>query len=590
MYILGVSCYFHDASAVLLRDGIPVACAAEESFSRRKHDPDFPERAIRYVLATAGIEGRDLDWVVFYEKPFRKWERIWMSILGRYPRSWPVFREAMRGWLMDKLWVKARLERLLDIPADRILFSDHHLSHAASAFFCSPFEEAAILTADAVGEWSTATLGVGRDREIEAIAELRFPHSIGLLYSTFTALLGFEVNEGEYKVMGMAPFGEPKYVEDIYRILDLKPDGSIWLDMDYFAYTHSADRMYSARLLELFGPPRKPGTPFFTERSGWPRYWGAPPANFRELARENQRYADIAASIQRVTEDMLIAMARYLHERTGLRRLCMAGGVALNCVANTKILQQTPFAELFIQPNAGDGGGALGAALWVYHTVLGQPRRYVMEHAYLGPAFDAGRVQAALAQQGVAYEEVPHEDALVARVVDALVAGKVVGWYQGALEWGPRALGHRSILADPRNPEMKDRVNVKIKFREPYRPFAPSVLADCALTYFGVEEAVRQYPARFMLLTVPVRDGAGIPAVTHVDGSSRIQTVTEAWEPLYARLLRTFREATGVGVVLNTSFNLRGEPIVCAPEDALSTFFRSGLDWLVMDRFIVQKA
>lgn len=591
MDILGISCYFHDASAVLLRDGVPVACAAEESFTRRKHDFRFPEHAIRYVLEAGGVRGPDLEWVVFYEKPFRKWERLWMSVLGMYPRSWPAFREAVQGWLADKLWVKARLQQMLGVAPDRILFSDHHLSHAASAFFCSPFDEAAILTADAVGEWSTATLSVGRDRRIEAIAELRFPHSIGLLYSTFTAFLGFEVNEGEYKVMGMAPFGEPRYVEDIYRLLDLKPDGSLWLDMDYFSYPYSSDRMFRSRLEKLLGPPRKPGMPFFTRRSGWPAYFGERPPDWERLADENQRYADIAASIQRVTEDILLAMARYLYERTGLRRLCMAGGVALNCVANARILQEGPFEEIFIQPNAGDGGGALGAALWVYHTVLGHPRKFVMEHAYWGRAYTTGEVRAALERAGVPFEEAPDEETLVDRTVEYLLEGRVVGWFQGRLEWGPRALGHRSILADPRRPDMKDRVNVLIKFREPYRPFAPSVAAEAAARFFDGGPAIEQYPARFMLYTVPVRSSAvdRIPAVTHVDGSARIQTVTAAWEPLYDRLIRRFGEATGVPVVLNTSFNLKGEPIVCSPADALSTFFRSGLEVLVIDRFIVEK-
>jgi carbamoyltransferase len=349
--------------------------------------------------------------------------------------------------------------------------------------------------------------------------------------------------------------------------------------------------MFADRFERLFGPPRKPGTPFFTRRSGWPTYFGERPPDWERLAEENQRYADIAASIQRVTEDILLAMVRYLHERTGLRRLCMARGVALNCVANARILREGPFEEIFIQPNAGDGGGALGAALWAYHTVFGHPRKFVMEHAYWGRAYTPAEVRTALERAGVAFKEAPDEDTLIDWTVERLLEGRVVGWFQGRLEWGPRALGHRSILADPRRPDMKDRVNVLIKFREPYRPFAPSVAAEAAPRFFDGGSAIGQYPARFMLYTVPVRSSAWdrIPAVTHVDGSSRIQTVTSAWEPLYDRLIRRFGEATGIPVVLNTSFNLKGEPIVCSPEDALSTFFRSGLEVLVIDRFIVEK-
>jgi carbamoyltransferase len=591
MHILGVSCYYHDAAAALLRDGQLVAAAEEERFSRIKHDFAFPANAIQFCLREAKISGSDLDYVVFFEKPFRKFDRILASIFQTYPQSWKVFRESMIGWMLDKLWVASTLQSELGIGREKILFSGHHLSHAASSFLCSPFQEAAILTVDGVGEWSTAACGVGRDTHIQLTKEIEFPHSLGLLYSTFTAFLGFEVNEGEYKVMGMAPYGTPRYVDKVWKLVRQNGDGSFSLDMDYFCFHHSTDRMFNWRFTELFGESRPPNMPFFTESTGYPRYFGERPSDYVAQCRANEHYADIAASIQRVTEDLLVGMAKGLHNETGLKKLCIAGGVALNSVANTRILRESGFEELYIQPAAGDSGGALGAALWAYHSALGKPRAFRMEHAYWGQECGAAEISSFLERESIPHHEVRNSDELLDRVTEYLTRGKVVGWYQGRFEWGPRALGNRSILADPRNPAMKDIVNAKIKFREPYRPFAPSVTAEAVTKYFELGEAAQQYPARFMLYVTPVKaeHHATLPAVTHVDGTARVQAVFREHNPLYYGLIERFGQATGVPVVLNTSFNLRGEPIVTTPENAYSTFSRSEMDCLVLGNFVIEK-
>jgi carbamoyltransferase len=591
MDVLGISCYFHDAAAAIVRDGQLLAAAEEERFSRKKHDYEFPEHAIDFCLATAGIEAGDLDYVVFFEKPFVKFERLLLASMQTFPSSHKVFREAMVTWLGDKLWIRHLIQRRLGIPAAKILFSEHHLSHAASAFFCSPFEEAAILTVDGVGEWMTAGLGIGKGTDIRFVKEIRFPHSLGLLYSAFTAFLGFEVNEGEYKVMGMAPFGTPRYADDVRKLIRVHADGSFELDMDYFTFHRSTTRTFSRKFEALFGSPRDPAANFFTGLSGYPSYFGDKPANYDALARENERYADIAASIQLVIEETLLTMARAAQRETGLTKLCLAGGVALNSVANGRILRETDFDELYIQPAAGDGGGAVGAALYGYHGVLGHPRRFVMEHASWGQAHDAAVIEGFLRAQGIAYQRFEQENQLIERVVDRLTAGKVVGWSHGRFEWGPRALGHRSILADPRDPDMKDIVNTKIKFREPFRPFAPSALVERAEEYFVLPDAGRHYPARFMLYVVDVRADKRplIPAITHVDGTGRLQTVRRDTNPRYHRLISTFADATGVPMVLNTSFNLRGEPIVNTPAEAFNTFTQSGMDVLVLEDYVVEK-
>jgi carbamoyltransferase len=592
MHILGISCYFHDAAAALLREGCLVAAAEEERFSRRKHDYAFPERAIDFCLRAGAVSAADLDWVVFFEKPFVKFERLLLTSLATFPRSHGVFREAMVSWLGDKLWIKHLIQRRLGVSPDRILFSEHHLSHAASAFFCSPFDEAAILTVDGVGEWTTASLGTGRGSELRLHKEIHFPHSLGLLYSAFTAFLGFEVNEGEYKVMGMAPFGQPRYVDQVRKLITVAADGSFELNMAYFAFHHSRSETFSAKFVDLFGPPRDPSADFFTAASGYPAYLGERPAGFDSLARQNQHYADVAASIQAVVEDTLLTMARAARQETGLRHLCLAGGVALNSVANGRILREAGFDELYIQPAAGDGGGAVGAALWAYHAVLGRSRAFVMEHAAWGEAHGPDAIEGFLAGAGVPYERIEAEDTLIVRIVDRLQEGKVVGWSQGRFEWGPRALGQRSILADPRRADMKEIVNTKIKFREPFRPFAPSVLVERTPEYFALPDAARHYPARFMLYVVDVQPGkrGAVPAITHVDGTGRLQTVRREANPRYYGLIEAFGDATGVPLVLNTSFNLKGEPIVNTPAEAYHTFRHSGMDVLVLGDCVIEKA
>jgi len=591
MDILGISCYFHDAAAALLRDGQLVAAAEEERFTRKKHDYEFPQNAIDFCMKLGGIQPADLDYVVFFEKPFVKFERLLLTCMQTFPLSRRVFQEAMITWFGDKLWIKTLIQKRLGVSASKILFSEHHLSHAASAFFCSPFNEAAILTVDGVGEWTTASLGIGKGTNIKLLKEIRFPNSLGLLYSAFTAFLGFEVNEGEYKVMGMAPFGTPRYVDKVYKLIKLGRDGSFELNMDYFSFHRSTDKTFGEKFVELFGAPRAPKAHFFTQKSGYPSYFGERPADFCELGKQNQYYADVAASIQAVTEEVLIHLAQNAYKETGLKRLCMAGGVALNSVANARILGETPFEEIYIQPSAGDGGGAIGAALYGYHMVLGRPRQFVMEHAYWGEEHNGGEVEKFLREEGIRYHRFDDEKKLQEFIVDHLQNGKVVGWSQGRFEWGPRALGNRSILADPRRAGMKDLVNVKIKFREPFRPFAPSVLAERAEEYFVLPEAHKHYPARFMLYVVDVREEKRdiIPAITHVDGTGRLQTVCKEVNPSYYALIEAFGQATGIPLVLNTSFNLKGEPIVNTPREAFNTFSQSGMDILVLGQHVVEK-
>jgi carbamoyltransferase len=596
MIILGVSCFYHDSAAALLKEGNLVAAAEEERFSRRKHDYGFPVSAIEFCLRQAGISGRDLDYVVFYEKPLLKFERILMSCLGTFPNSWKTFGEAMIAWFDEKLWIKGALAKFLGIPEEKVLFVEHHLSHAASAFFASPYEEAAILTVDGVGEWTTTSVGKGRAcwdgkgcNEITLFSETRFPHSLGLLYSAFTAFLGFRVNNGEYKVMGMAPYGRANRVEDIYKLLEVSVDGGFRLNMDYFSYHHSSSRTFNNRFERLFGTPRVHDSVFFTPTTHPKRDH---PDWDEEVARKNQYYADIAASIQHVTEETLLSIARNLHERTGSKRLCMAGGVALNSVANGRLLRETPFEEVWIQPAAGDSGGALGAALYVYHVLLGKRRKFVQEHSFWGKGYSPDDVHDRLEKASVRFERVNDEEAMIAAMLQDLMGGKVISIYQGRFEWGPRALGNRSILADPRRADMKEIVNTKIKFREPFRPFAPVVLEERAAEFYeGLTEPKRHYPLRYMLMVFPVIEEkrSAIPAVTHAGGSGRLQTIRMEWNPRYYRLVERFAEETGVPVLLNTSFNLRGEPIVASPEDALNTFQRSGIDSLYIEDCIIRK-
>jgi carbamoyltransferase len=594
MNILGVSCYYHDAAAALLVDGQLVAAAEEERFTRKKHDSSFPENAIKFCLAQANFTAADLDYVVFYEKPLIKFERILQTTLSTFPKSWAVFRESMVTWFDEKLWIKSKLQTGVGVPSNKILFVEHHLTHAASAMFCSPYEDAAVLTIDGVGEWTTATIGKATacwnghgENKIELTDELRFPHSLGLLYSAFTAYLGFRVNNGEYKVMGMAPYGRPKYMDEVYKVVKVDDEGGLTLNMDYFSFHHSTKHTYNRKFVELFGSARQPESEFFTttthphkDHADWDE----------RVAAQNQKYADIAASIQRVTEEIILKMAHAAHTKTGSQNLVMAGGVALNSVANGRVMREGPFENVFIQPAAGDAGGAIGAALYAYHVIFGQSRKFVMEHAYWGAEYPAGQMVGAIKKSGFAYEEFDDDDRLLDQAVDTLLQSKVIAWYRGRFEWGPRALGHRSIMADPRRDEMKEIVNTKIKFREPFRPFAPVVMEERAHEYFTTPNLDKQYPPRYMLMVsdIPEDKWDKIQAVCH-NGTGRLQSVREEWNSGYYNLIKKFDQATGVPVLLNTSYNLRGEPIVTTPQEAINTFAASDIDQLVMGPFLVKK-
>ncbi len=589
--ILGLSFYYHDAAAALIIDGVPVAMSEEERFSLKKHDSDYPQHAIKFVLDTAKVNPSDIDYVVFYEKPFVKFERMFKTYLATWPLAPLVFASSIKSMLLDKLWVRSRIAEDLKIDPKKILFSDHHLSHAASAYYASPYDKSAILTIDGIGEWATATISKGEGSNIQILKEIHFPHSLGLLYSAFTAFLGFEVNEGEYKVMGMAPYGTPKYVDKVKKLITVFADGSFKLDMSYFTFHRSTNRSYSKKFETLFGTPRDPKSYFFTRATGWLSYFGEKPADFEKLGEAQEYYADIAASLQAVTEEIIIGLARAAHKETGLDKLCYAGGVALNCVANRKIIEHTGFDEVYIQPAAGDAGAAFGAAMYVEHALLGHSRHYTMAEAYYGKSFSEDEVRAFLDGAGIKYKYFSNDDELCDYVANGLANSKVAGWFSGRFEWGPRALGSRSIIADPRNDDMKNIVNVKIKFREPYRPFAPSVLAERLSEFFDIDHTEKHYPLRFMLYVTKVREDKKsiVPAITHVDGTARPQAVFEKESPRYYKLIKAFEKITGVPLVMNTSFNLKGEPIVTSPADAYSTFIRSGLDMLVLERFVVEK-
>ncbi|MDP6762867.1 MAG: carbamoyltransferase [Planctomycetota bacterium] len=569
MNVLGLSFYYHDSSAALVQDGVLAAAAEEERFSRLKHDSGFPALAIEFVLERGGITIDDVDHVVFYEKPFVKFERMLLSAMATFPRSAAVFRESMQRWVSDKLWIKSMMSRRMGVRGSKLLFADHHMSHAASSFFTSPFEEAAILTVDGAGEWSTSTMSHGRGNKIEIIKELRFPHSLGLLYSAFTAYCGFEINEGEYKLMGMHPYGKPVHVDAIYELIDVAEDGSLWHDMKYFAYHYSRDNTLAKAFGEHFGRP--PRDPKLQDKSLDPYY------------------CDMAASIQRVTEEVLLKMITHLHEVTGSKNLCLAGGVALNSVANYKLLRNGPFDDLYIHPAPGDDGGAVGAAYWAYNHVLDQPRGPALEDALLGTEYSDEEIEAFLRKNDIAFTKIEDDEEFFESVAQALVDGKVCGWFRNRFEWGPRALGARSIIADPRKAEMKEKLNAKIKFREAFRPFAPSVLEERADEFFDFPEPQRHPPARFMLYVTPVREDkrADLPAITHEDGSGRLQTVYKATNPDYHRMIELFGEKTGVPVVMNTSFNLKGEPIVEDPSHAFNTFSLSGMDLLFLNNYVI---
>jgi carbamoyltransferase len=585
--ILGVSAYYHDSAAVLLVDGAIVAAAQEERFTRKKHDFAFPVHAIRYCLESAGLDPGDLDHVGFYDKPLVKFERLLETYLAFAPSGFRSFLMAMPLWLREKLHLRREMRRGLEGRyRKRFVFAEHHESHAASAFFPSPFPEAAILTMDGVGEWAATTWGAGRGNRIALKQEIRFPHSLGLLYSAFTYFCGFRVNSGEYKLMGLAPYGEPRF-ESLIRekLIDLKPDGSFRLDLSYFNYCQGLT-MTSRRFERLFGgPPRKPESPI------------------------GQREMDLAASIQRVAEDVVLRAARHVRDRTGMKALCLAGGVALNCVANGRLLREGPFEQIWVQPAAGDAGGALGVALFIWHQLLGNPRVPRQPDgqlgSLLGPRFSDGQILDFLRSCGAKHRVYADEEELCRRVAELLAAEKVVGWFQGRMEFGPRALGSRSILGDARSGRMQSLMNLKIKFRESFRPFAPAVLAERAAEYFDIRPG-QESP--YMLLTAAVRnekrqpcgdDAAGleklrqtrsvVPAVTHVDYSARVQTVDPVRHGRFYRLLKAFESATGCPVLINTSFNVRGEPIVCSPEDAYRCFVNTEMDVLVLENCLLVK-
>ena len=593
MYILGISAYYHDSAAALICEGEIVAAAQEERFSRKKHDARFPTHAIAYCLAEAGLQVRELDKIVFYEKPLITFERLLETYLAFAPKGFRSFLMAMPVWLKEKLYLKTVLKKELanlgncsksQLPP--LLFTEHHQAHAAAAFFPSPFESAAVLCLDAVGEWATTSCWLGQKNQITPQWEINFPHSLGLLYSAFTYYTGFKVNSGEYKLMGLAPYGEPRYVHQILdNLIDLKKDGTFRLNLDYFNYATGLT-MTSRKFHRLFGsPPRKPESQI------------------------TQREMDLAASIQQVTEEIVLRLATTVHQETGEDNLCLAGGVALNCVANGRVLREVPFRRLWIQPAAGDAGSALGAALAIWHQYEGKTRSIngwdKMQGSYLGPQFSDAEIQSFLEQVGAKYQY--FEDAqLFPQVAEVLAMENVVGWFQGRMEFGPRALGNRSIIGDPRSPKMQSVMNLKIKYRESFRPFAPSVLSERVTDYFELNDS-----SPYMLIVAPVRDAlryplsaeqeqlfgieklnvprSKLPAITHVDYSARVQTVHSETNPRYYELISHFQEKTGCGVLVNTSFNVRGEPIVCTPEDAYRCFRRTEMDYLILGNFFLAK-
>lgn len=594
MKILGISAYYHDSAAALIKDGVIVAAAQEERFTRKKHDPSFPAHAVKWCLEDAGISAADVDYIAFYDKPFLKFERLLETYLAFAPRGFTSFRKAMPIWIGEKLFQKDLLRKELKAideclgEVNKLLFAEHHFSHAASAFYPSPFEEAAVLTMDGVGEWATTSAGIGRGSELSIEKEIHFPHSLGLLYSAFTYYTGFKVNSGEYKLMGLAPYGEPKYAQRILdHLIDLKEDGSFRLDLDYFDYCTGLT-MTNGRFDELFGgPAREPEKELLT-----------------------QHHMDLAASIQAVTEEIVLRLTRSLAAETKMKNLCLAGGVALNCVANGVVLRDGRFEKIWVQPAAGDAGGAVGAALAAYHHQLGLPRARSndqdgMRGAYLGPAFNQSDIENELSSAGAKFN-VLTDDKLIDTAATALAEDKAVGWFQGRMEFGPRALGARSILADPRSPAMQKNLNLKVKYRESFRPFAPSVLREDMADWFEMDEE-----SPYMLMVAPIKESrqrpmsdterqlfgidklnvprSDIPAVTHVDYSARIQTVHADTNPRYYALISRFKELTGCPVLVNTSFNVRGEPIVCAPRDAFRCFMGTAIDMLIVGNCVLLK-
>ncbi|MBI2653404.1 carbamoyltransferase [Candidatus Woesearchaeota archaeon] len=569
-YILGISCYYHDSSAALLKDGTIVAAAEEERFTRKKHDTSFPINAVSFCLESQGITIKDVDYIGFYEKPFLKLERVLSQHLEMFPYSLKTFLGSTPSWINEKLRVPRIIRKKLCYNKD-ILFIEHHLAHAASAYLLSPFKKSAILTVDGVGEWTTTAYGIGKGNDIHLIKEIMFPTSLGLIYSTITAYLGFSVNNSEYKVMGLSPYGNMNRKTNIYyqklkKVVDVKEDGSYRFDMSYFIY-HYADRMPSKKLCRLLGGPvRKPG---------------------EELT---QRHKDIAAALQMVLEDVMTKILNHVHKVTKQDNIVLAGGVALNSVYNGKILRNTKFKKIWIQPDAGDGGTSMGVASYIYHTLLGKKREFVLKDAYLGPSYSTKHIKSFLDKNEIKYSEFKTREELLKTTAKLIYENNVIGWFQGGMEIGPRALGARSILSNACNPEMKEILNLKVKHREKFRPFAPVVCEDDALKYFDCDNPIPE-ATDFMLMVYPIKKQwrTKIPSVTHVDGSGRLQTIRRGQNPLYYDLIKEFGRLSGIPIIINTSFNIRGEPIVCTPYDTYKCMMGTGIDYLVMDNFLIKR-
>tara|TARA_B100001175_G_scaffold50760_1_gene40015 strand:+ start:2429 stop:4132 length:1704 start_codon:yes stop_codon:yes gene_type:complete len=567
MFNLGISCYYHDSAAALLQDGHVIAAVEEERFSRKKFDDDFPKMAIEWCLQEAKISPSQIDSVAFYDKPILKFERLLDNYIAVAPRGLYSFVNTIPKWLHKRLWIKNDIMKSLDGFKGEIVFPEHHLSHASYSFFTSPFDESAILTTDGVGEWSTTSIGVGSDNSVKLLQDIRWPHSLGLFYSAFTYFLGFQVNEGEYKLMGLSSYGKPKYYDLILEnLIDVKKDGSIHLNMDYFAFTYDKV-MTNQKFSELFGIKRR-----------------------NEDAEMKQIHFDIGASVQKVLEDVLLRMVEYLYQKTKSKNLCLGGGVALNGVANYRILKESSFDNIHIPPSPGDAGSAVGAAQYLYYSHHKQNRKMesdttkrIIENVYVGPSFSSDEIRKFLDGKNLKYE-IFNDDELVKHCAKLIMEGNVVGWYQGKMEWGPRALGNRSILADPRQKEMKDILNEKIKHRESFRPFAPSILEEYTSEYFDMD-----IPSPYMLMVSPVKKPEKIPAVTHVDGTGRLQTVSKNSNPLYYKLINEFYNLTGIPIIINTSMNVKGEPIVNTPEQAYNMLTKTDMDCVFLGNFMVKK-
>ncbi len=570
MYILGISCYYHDSSVALLKDGVIVAAAEEERFTRKKHDASFPLNAIKYCLESQHLTINDINFIGFYEKPFLKFERILSQHLEMFPFSVKTFISSLPSWINEKLRLMKTIRKKLHYKGD-VFFINHHLAHAASSYLVSPFNKAAVLTIDGVGEWTTTSYGLAEGNEIHLIKEIKFPHSLGLLYSTITGYLGFSVNNSEYKVMGLSSYGnmnknENKYYYKLKQIIDIKEDGSYCMDMSYFTY-HYGDRMPSRKLCKLLGSPIR-----------------------KAESEVTQRHKDIAAALQLITEEVLFKMLKHVHAVTKCDNLIIGGGVALNSVANGKILRNTPFKKIWIQPNATDGGNSIGVASYIYNSILENPRNYTLTTAYLGPSFSNAEIKQYLDTNKVTYANFADEKELVAKTAKLIHDNQVIGWFQGRMEWGPRALGARSILSNPCNVKMQEILNQKVKHREKFRPFAPVVCEDDALTYFECDNPIPE-PTDYMLMVYPVKKEwrKKIPAVTHVDGSGRLQTIRRAQNPMYYDLVKEFGKLSSIPILINTSFNIRGEPIVCSPHDAYKCMMGTGIDYLVMGKYLIKR-